>query len=220
MGVKTRTFNGIDLSKYQTKVDYQALKNAGCQFAIVRTAYRGYGNGKIVTDPMFKTHMQGLHDVGIPTGNYFFSQAVNPKEAVEEAKYQLNLLSKYTVEYPVYIDSEYATTLRIGRADRLSVKARTDVIEAFCEETEAAKYYAAFYSFKNLFDKGIDMPRLRRFDSWIAHYAQIAGYAGVHGMWQKTGKGRIAGIKGDVDLNISYKDYPKIIRSAKLNGLR
>lgn len=193
---------GIDVSKWNGEIDWDKVKNAGVEFAIVRAGYRGSVSGSLVQDPRFEENMRGAQAAGIPTGVYFFTQAINEVEAVEEASMVLELLRKYKVEFPVFIDTEGAGGN--GRADGLDVETRTLVCEAFCRTIENAGYTAGVYGSRNWYNNRLETKRLDNYFIWLAEYRSVPLYQGYYGMWQYTSKGKIDGINGNVDLNIYY----------------
>ena len=123
-------------------------------------------------------------------------------EAVEEASMVLELLRKYKVEFPVFIDTEGAGGS--GRADGLDVETRTLVCEAFCRTIENAGYTAGVYGSRNWYNNRLETKRLDNYFIWLAEYRSVPLYQGYYGMWQYTSKGKIDGINGNVDLNIYY----------------
>lgn len=193
---------GIDVSKWNGEIDWDKVKNAGVEFAIIRAGYRGSVSGSLVQDPRFEENMRGAQAAGIPTGVYFFTQAVNEVEAVEEASMVLELLRKYKIEFPVFIDTEGAGGN--GRADGLDVETRTLVCEAFCRTIENAGYTAGVYGSRNWYNNRLETKRLDNYFIWLAEYRSVPLYQGYYGMWQYTSKGKIDGIDGNVDLNIYY----------------
>ena len=193
---------GIDVSKWNGDIDWDKVKNAGVEFAIVRAGYRGSVTGSLVEDPYFETNMKGAAASGIPVGVYFFTQAVNEVEAVEEASAVLNLVREYKIDYPIFIDTESAGGN--GRADGLDVETRTLVCEAFCRTIENAGYRAGVYGSRNWYNSYLETARLENYCIWLAEYRSIPIYQGYYQMWQYTSKGRIDGIQGNVDMNVSY----------------
>lgn len=179
---------GIDVSKHQGTINWAQVKAAGVDYAIIRIAYRGYGSdGKMRIDPKFEANINGARANGIDVGVYFFSQAVNVDEAVEEASLVLNTLNGRKLQYPVYIDMEYANDRRSGRADRISKRVRTDCAVAFCETVRNSGY-----------------------NIWVAHYTKsVTDFSHRYNMWQYSKKGKISGIKYEIDLDISFYDYAK-----------
>lgn len=205
---------GIDVSQWQGEIDWAAVKTAGVEFALIRAGLRGYApEGRLAEDTRFRENAEGAIAAGIPMGAYFFSQATTPEEGREEARYCLELVRPYRLDFPVYIDSEYANAQRTGRADGLSQEARTAAVAAFCDEVEAAGYYAGIYASESWFTQKLG--DVSRFDKWIANWS---GKPDVpHGIWQYSNAGRVDGIAAPVDLDEAYKDYPAVIRTAGLN---
>lgn len=194
---------GIDVSKWNGDIDWDKVKNAGVEFAIVRAGYRGSVTGSLVEDPYFHANMTGAAASGIPTGIYFFTQAVNEVEAVEEASAVLQLIAGYDIDYPIYIDTEGAGGE--GRADGLDAETRTLVCEAFCRTIENAGYRAGIYASRNWLNNNLQTEQLEPYQIWLAEYRSIPLYQGYYQMWQYTSKGRIDGISGNVDMNICYE---------------
>ncbi|MBE5883468.1 MAG: hypothetical protein E7291_03440 [Lachnospiraceae bacterium] len=194
---------GIDVSKWQGEIDWDKVKNAGVEFAIIRAGYRGSVTGSIVVDPYFHANMKGAASAGIPVGVYFFTQAVNEVEAVEEASAVLKLVQPYQLDYSIYIDTEGAGGN--GRADGLDVATRTLVCEAFCRTVENGGYDAGVYASRNWLNNNLETARLDNYDIWLAEYRSVPLYQGYYQMWQHTSKGKIDGIEGNVDLNIAYE---------------
>jgi len=201
-GVRSGTI-GIDVSKYQTSINWQKVKNAGINFVIIRCGYRGYGSGVLVQDPMFASHITGAKGAGLRVGIYFFSQAITEAEAVEEASMAVKLANQYGINMPIAIDSEYAAGGR-GRADGLSKSARTRITVAFCNTVASAGYKPMVYASKSWFSSHLDVSQFpSSYRIWVAHYAEKCGYTGRYDIWQNTSKGSVDGVKGNVDMNIS-----------------
>ncbi len=193
---------GIDVSKWNGDIDWDKVKNAGVEFAIVRAGYRGSVTGSLVEDPYFAANMRGAAASGMPVGVYFFTQAVNEVEAVEEASAVLRLVREYELDYPIFIDTEGAGGN--GRADGLDVAARTQVCEAFCRTIENAGYEAGVYGSRNWYNNRLETSKLENYCIWLAEYRSEPIYQGYYQIWQYTSKGSIDGISGNVDMNISY----------------
>lgn len=193
---------GIDVSKWNGEIDWDKVKNAGVEFSIIRAGYRGSVTGSLVVDPRFAENMRGAATSGIPVGVYFFTQAVNEVEAVEEASAVLELIREYNLEYPVFIDTEGAGGN--GRADGLDVDTRTRVCEAFCRTITNAGYTAGVYASRNWYNNNLHTENLEQYCIWLAEYRSVPVYQGYYQMWQYTSKGSIDGIEGNVDMNVSY----------------
>lgn len=193
---------GIDVSKWNKDIDWDKVKNAGVDYAIVRVGYRGSVTGSLVEDPYFATNMKGASAAGVQLGVYFFTQATSEVEAVEEASMVLALIRDYKIEYPIFIDTEGAGGE--GRADNLDVATRTLICEAFCKTIEDAGYSAGVYASRNWLNNQLQASNLEQYYIWLAEYRSVPIYQGYYQMWQYTSKGSIDGIEGNVDLNISY----------------
>lgn len=192
----------IDVSKHNGDIDWNAVKAAGVDYAIIRVGYRGYGTARLVQDACFDQNMRGAINAGIRVGAYIVTQAVNTEEAVEEASFIVEKCRGYNVTLPLAIDVEW-TTNRDGRADYISVSTRTDVINAFARTVMNSGYAAMAYANKDWFENKIYSGNL--FSSckiWLAQYRNTEyTYGGRVNMWQYTSKGRVDGINGDVDIS-------------------
>ena len=195
---------GIDVSKYQGNIDWGAVAASGINFAIIRVGYRGSSSGALVQDPNFKKNISGATKAGIKVGLYFFTQAVNEAEAVEEASMAMSLASGYKVTYPIFIDTESASN---GRANGLSKSARTAVVKAFCQTIRNGGYKAGVYASKSWYANQLNASALNGYCIWVAQYNSSCTYSGKYDMWQYSSKGSVSGIKGNVDMNISYTGY-------------
>lgn len=194
---------GIDVSKHNGNINWTEVKNSGVNFVIIRCGYRGTATGVLVEDPKFKTNIEGALNAGLKVGIYFFSQAVNRVEAVEEASMTLALINKYKISYPVFMDVEEGG----GRADSLDAAARTDVVNAFCQTIKNSGYTAGVYANKSWLNTEMNVGSFGSYKIWLAQYAAVPTYSGRYEMWQYSSTGRIGGISGNVDLNISYLGY-------------
>ncbi len=193
---------GIDVSKWNGEIDWDKVKQAGVEYAIIRVGYRGATTGALIEDPYFTKNIKGAAKAGIPVGVYFFTQALNAVEAVEEASMVINMCKEYKITYPVFIDTEGAGGN--GRADGLDVETRTQVCKAFAATVESAGYRAGVYGARNWFNEMLDMNVLRNYIIWLAEYRDVPVYQGYYHMWQYTSSGKVDGIEGKVDFNLSY----------------
>ncbi|MDL2215824.1 hypothetical protein LJB77_02040 [Ruminococcaceae bacterium OttesenSCG-928-N02] len=197
---------GIDVSKYQLTIDWQAVRASGITFVFIRCGYRGYGSGALVEDPYFRRNIQGATAAGLKVGVYFFSQAITTAEAVEEASMCLSLVRGYNLAYPIAFDTEHSGG-NPGRADSLSVGQRTQIAIAFCETVRAGGYTPCVYSGKYWLMYNLDASQLSSYKIWLAHYTAQTDYKGRYDIWQYTSTGKVNGISGAVDMNISYMGY-------------
>lgn len=193
---------GIDVSKWNGEIDWEVVKAEGVDFAIIRCGYRGSSSGWLLEDPYFYKNLTGAKKAGIKVGLYFFTQATNLVEAVEEASMVVSLLGDTEIEYPVFIDTEGAGGN--GRADNLDPGTRTAVINAFCQTIQNAGLDAGVYSGRNWFYNNLIVDEMDAPNVWLAEYRQTPLYEGRYDMWQYTSNGSVAGIEGRVDLNVSY----------------
>ena len=194
---------GIDVSKWQAKIDWKAVADAGIDFAIIRCGYRGSSTGVIVEDPYFKANIQGATANGIKVGVYFFTQAITEAEAVEEASAAISWVSGYKLNFPIFIDTEGSG----GRADSLGKSARTAIVKAFCETVRNSGYKPGIYASKYWYYDNLDASQLSTYNIWVAQYNTECNYKGRYDIWQYTSKGSVPGIKGNVDMNICYTKY-------------
>lgn len=197
---------GIDVSKYQSGLDWNKIKKSGVSFVIIRIGYRGYGAaGNLVKDPMFEEHFTNARNAGLKVGVYFFTQAVNEAEAQEEAEGCNWALNGRMLDYPIFYDTEASTAPGgTGRADGLGVEDRTKCAIAFCERVKELGYKPGVYASTTWYRKRVDYNTLRsRYTIWNAHYGVSSSPIGCD-LWQGTEKARINGYSGDLDANISY----------------
>lgn len=199
---------GIDVSKWNKEIDWAQLRKEGVEFAVIRVGYRGSSSGSLVVDPYFEQNIKGALENGIDVGVYFFTQAVDEREAVEEASIVLSLINGHRVTYPVFIDSEGAGGN--GRADNLDVPTRSKVCQAFCETIRSGGYTAGIYASKNWLNNRLDITKFSGDNViWVAEYSggNEPTYGGTYGLWQYTSSGRLNGIEGRVDFNLCYWDF-------------
>ena len=194
---------GIDVSRWNGTIDWNAVKNSGVSYVIIRCGYRGSSQGTLIVDPMFQNNIKGATDVGLKVGVYFFTQAIDKVEAVEEASMVLELIRNYRISYPVFLDVEPSG----GRADAISVETRTEVCKAFCQTIQNGGYTAGIYANKTWLTEKIDTSQLGAYKIWLAQYISAPTYTGRYDLWQYKSTGKVSGITGDVDLNLSYLGY-------------
>lgn len=202
-------YRGIDVSKHQGQINWQAVKASGIAFAIIRAGYGHYDTQK---DEKFETNYKNAKAAGVPVGAYLYSYAKSVEDAKAEAKVFLNWLSGKQFEMPVVYDVEEKTQSAKGK------QFVSDIIRAFCETIENAGYYVAVYANKNWYENYIDDDCKKKYDCWLAQWADKPTYNGNIGIWQYTSDGSVNGISGRVDMNVAYKDYPSIIKPKGFNG--
>lgn len=201
------TYKGIDVSKWNGKIDWAKVKKAGVQFAMIRAGYGRYASQK---DPFFDTNFDGATKAGVNVGAYWYSYAQTAQQAKQEAETFLSVIGGKKFTYPLALDIEENSVAQLGKA---SV---SNIIRAFCEVIEAAGHYVIVYANKNWFVNYIDDDCKKRYDTWLAEWRSgKPTYTGDYGIWQYSDKGKVNGISGNVDMNNAYKDYPTIIAGMK-----
>ncbi|GFH97403.1 autolytic lysozyme [Lachnospiraceae bacterium] len=195
---------GIDVSKYQGKIDWEKVAADGVEFVFLRLGLRGYESGKLVEDETFQANIQGALAHGIKVGVYFFSQAITAEEAIEEANFVLERIAPYKIECPVVFDVEKVNS-STARMNQLTPQQRTDVTIAFLDTIQAAGYKPMFYHNMETALLLLELDRLEGYERWFAYYGEELYYPYAYGVWQYTEKGRVNGIGGEVDMNIAFK---------------
>lgn len=192
---------GIDVSQWQGNVDWQRVKGAGVQFAMLRA---GYGRNNL--DTKFHRNAQGAIAAGIPIGLYWFSYALNVEMAKKEAQYAVELAKKYKITWPIAYDLEYDTVSYAAKNGVTITKSlATQMAKAFCEEIKRLGYLPMVYTNLDYLNRYFDRSQLP-YDLWYAQYASAASVADKE-IWQYSSKGSAPGIVGNVDMNHGYKDY-------------
>ncbi len=189
---------GIDVSTHQEQIDWDAVASSGVEFAILRAGYRGSTAGKLYEDDRFADNLRGAKEAGLKVGVYFFSQAVNEAEAVEEARYVCDLLGRQRPELPVFYDWEYLE----GRVPTPGLLPMTECAVAFCEEVKAQGYTPGVYFNQDYGYNYLDLRELAGYSLWLAEYGDIPDFPYLYHMVQYTDSGTVSGIDGPVDLDL------------------
>ena len=210
--VETGRSNGIDVSKWQGKIDWKKAKQSGVEFAFIRIGYRGE-NGVIYRDENVDYNIQQAQKAGVLVGVYFFSTAVNETEAVEEAKWTLQAIEGYPISYPVVYDCE-GYKVSTSRMYSVTAMERTNNAIAFLKTVSDAGYDVMIYGARNEFEDAQywDMAQIeKQYKVWVAQYPFVtypekdeSDYNRKHHAWQYTNKGKVAGISGNVDMVVCY----------------
>lgn len=203
---ETISIKGIDISRYQKTVDWEKVAADGVEYAIIRLGYRGYDKGGLIVDELFEENVQGALDRGVAVGVYFVTQAVTVEEAIEEAEFVLENIRGYDITWPVVLDLEDPAS-SLARTVGLTREERTDFTVAFCETVREAGYTPMLYCNIRWYMQELDLTRLTEYDKWFAQYFNRPFFPYAYQMWQYTNNGRVDGITGPVDLNISFVDY-------------
>ncbi len=193
------TLKGIDVSSWQDTIDWTRVKGAGVDFAMLRSSFY------VTKDKTFEYNITEAQKAGVLVGTYHYCYAETVLEARNEARYFISVIEPYELDFPVVLDLEDPSLEHLGKS-RL-----TAIAKAFLDELKNAGYYAMIYSNKYWLETMLDMSKLSEYDVWLAEWHTTPTWSGDFGMWQYSSEGRVSGIRGDVDLNICYRDYYKII---------
>lgn len=207
---------GIDVSKWQGRIDWEQVAASGVDFAIIRVGFRTTDTGEIFADPYAAYNLQHASKAGLLVGAYFFSTAVNVEEAIEEASWTVSFLAGYPITYPVAYNCEGFLSPD-SRMYGLSMEERTQNALAFLETVQEAGYEPLFHAARHDLTDGISWDTAQidaRYPVWVAQYpaspypdTKTASYDGAHSMWQYTSQGTVNGISVYTDLNVAYFTY-------------
>lgn len=202
---------GIDVSQHNDVIDWEAMKNGGNipDFVYIRAGLRGYGSGKLVADTQVSANIAGAKELGSEVGVYFVTQAVTEEEAREEAQFVLETLSDNTVDLPIALDVEKVESYETEpRTKNLSAQEYTRNMLAFVDEMKKEGHETIIYGNGKTFMLLLDMSMLEDTDKWFADYVAEDDYIPYFpydfSIWQFTSQGHIAGVTGEVDLNIRF----------------
>lgn len=205
----TVNMKGIDVSVHNGKIDWQKVKAAGIDFAILRA---GFGKLSKQKDDRFEDNYKGVKAAGIPVGAYWYSYAMDEEEARQEADVFLSVIKGKQFEMPVYFDLEEKKQFNLGK-EKVSA-----IMRAFLERVESAGYFTGLYGCASSLMTHTADDIKSRYTIWLAHWVDKTNYNGAYAVWQYSAKGKVDGISGNVDLDICYKDFPTIIKDKGLNG--
>lgn len=199
--------NGIDLSQHNIVTNWnEVAKNV--DFVILRA---GYGKELSQIDKKFEEYYSECKKHNITVGCYWYSYAKSKNEAEKEAEVFLKTIKGKQFDFPVYYDVEEYEIFKLGK------KAVSEIITAFCEKVEKAGYFTGFYSNPNFLHNVVNDTVKSRFSLWLAHWDTSTPYCNC-GIWQKSSKGKINGISGNVDIDFCITDFTSRIKELGLNG--
>lgn len=199
------SIKGVDVSQYQGNIDWNKAKADGVEFCFIRTGYRGYKTGKFAEDETALKNIQGAYDAGIGVGLYFFSQAINEKEAAEEAEWVIDLVSDYSdmITYPIVFDLEKMSP-DSARMNALTPEERTKCAIAFLDRIAEEGYIPMLYGNLEMFAVLAEFDKFEAYDKWFAYYDDCIYFPYDFQIWQYTDSGSVDGIGGNVDLDICF----------------
>ena len=194
----------MDVSSYQGDIDWNAVREAGAEFAVVRVGFRGYGTGAIVEDSRFLQNVQGAKAAGLEVGVYFYSQALTEAEAEEEALFTLERVQALGLTGPVAYDLEFYTADE-ARTDGLTGQQATLNAAAFCQVLETAGLRSVVYMNGHWSGGMYDLDALADWPIWYAGYGQPPTLERGVLLWQYTEEGTLPGITGPVDMDLWFE---------------
>ena len=200
-GSEYNSYPGIDVSSNQDVIDWEKVKAAGIEYAIMRVGFRTYGSGIIKTDECFYWNMKKAKEAGIKIGVYFFTQAINEEEAREEAQFVLDMVQNFELDLPIYYDTE-EITFDSARTDGLSGEQLTANAIAFCEYIKKAGYEPGVYGNQMWLCNKLDLLQLEDYSIWLAKYVQELNYPYDIDIWQYSSEGHVDGIGTAVDMDV------------------
>ncbi len=235
--------DGIDVSEWNKTINWTKVKQAGIDFAIIRVAYRGWGDaGTLAVDNKAVENLKGAIAAGIPVGVYIFSQATTEKEAIEEANYITDKIRGYNISLPVVMDFEFASAgglvgrlyNKFGTSNATNKNAATKVCMAFCKQVASKGYTPMVYANADMLRNHLNASTISAsYPVWLANYTTKTDYTGDYSYWQYSSTGKVSGISGNVDMNVRYmKDIggaggttpevtvttPELVSAANSNG--
>lgn len=209
------SYVGISVNEKKGDIDWQQVKDSGnIDFVMIRVGLREKIKGRVRIDSKFEDNIKGATSVGLPVGIYFYSKAVEDKEAEEEANFALEQIRDYDVTYPIAIFWEYdlkddGSQDETSRTVQRNGDQVTGYIDAFCKRIDMAGYKPCYFAEKSMAYNRLDLSRLSGYDLWYAEYRPSPSFYYDFKMWQYTENGRVPGIPEPVPVNISLKEYKK-----------
>lgn len=200
---------GIDVSYHQHDIDWKKVAADGIDFAMLRVGYRGYESGALNLDSRFHSYIKGASEAGIDVGVYFFSQAINSDEAIEEANFVMEQLRGYKVTYPIVFDWEIMEQ-ESSRTNGINPFSVTECAAAFCDTISDGGYTPMVYGSRKFALMILDMSKLPDAGFWFAEYKDghnEPSYPYNYQIWQYASDGKVDGISGNVDMNICFENY-------------
>ncbi len=199
---------GIDVSSWQENIDFKKVKKSGIKFVIIRA---GFGT-RTEPDKYFERNYKEARDAGLNVGAYWYSYAENGSQALAEARACLSVIAGKKFDFPIFYDLEEQSQFVRG------IDFCSNLVRIFCNELEENNCFAGLYTSRYPLQNYIYRDVASRYAVWVAEYNPKLNYRWNYGMWQYSATGRVDGIEGNVDLDYCYVDYPKMIKSAGLNG--
>lgn len=191
---------GIDISSWQGNIDFNKVKNAGCEFVMIRMAVQSGKDRDIVLDKKFKEYLEGAKNAGLKVGVYVYTTALNKQTALEQAEWIVSELNGIKLDFKIAYDWEnwpYFMNYNVNLYEL------SECVNVFADTLKQYGYDAMLYGSK-FYLENMWMNR-KNLDVWLAHYTDQTNYKGKYVMWQLSNIGKIDGINGNVDIDIYYK---------------
>lgn len=199
------SITAIDVSAYQKDIDWQKVADSGVQMAMIRAAFRGWGEkGLIKEDEYVHQNLKGADEAGLTVGVYFFSQATSIEEVDEEIDILLDIIKDHNITGHVVFDWEYVS--EEARTADVDVRTLTDCSLHFCKRIEEAGYEPMVYFNTYQGISLLELEELKAYDFWLARYTDRMNFPYKVRMWQYTDSGRVPGIQGGVDINVFFPE--------------
>lgn len=193
---------GVDVSSHQGEIDWEQVRDAGMEFAIIRLGYRGYTSGGVYADDYALANLEGAKAAGLKVGAYFYSQALDEGEARREAQFCLDLLAGKDLDLPLVYDWEFAG--EDTRSANMTSDGLMACTRAFCRTVEEAGYNSMIYFNPHLAENLFRLEELQEYPFWLAMYTDEMTWPWEVEMWQYTASGSVPGIEGDTDINLWF----------------
>ena len=192
---------GIDVSKWQGDIDFNKVKNAGCEFVIIRMGSNTAPEKDMSEDAYFRTNLKNAREAGLKVGIYSYSSATTPEIARKQAKWMKSVLNHEEFDFPIAFDWENWSKFMDYN---INLHTLNETFNAFYDELSTDGYTSMLYGsasyLANIWENKFDYP------VWLAHYTSKTDYSGEYIMWHMSNTGRIDGINGDVDIDVYFKN--------------
>ncbi|MFV0255563.1 MAG: glycoside hydrolase family 25 protein [Erysipelotrichaceae bacterium] len=193
---------GIDVSHHQKEIDWQIVKEDGIDWAMIRLGYRGYMSGEIHLDEQYLNNIMAVNEHNLASGVYFYSAATSTLEAIEEAEFVLDNIEEYEINLPVAFDMEDIGGEQ-SRTHALSVEEKTEITKAFCDTIIENGYKCLVYGNSKWLMERLNFEEIAEYGIWHAQYSYY-NFPYELLMYQYTSSASVAGVAGNVDLNVGF----------------
>jgi lysozyme len=193
-----KTEIGIDVSEWQGDIDFEEVKKAGVSFVMIRIGHGSNDDGTYYEDKCFKQNLENAKKAGLKVGIYYYSKAINPEEAIKQAKWIVNLLNKEKLDLPIAFDWESWSKFNDFHISYVTLN---KTAESFMKEVIKNGYIGMLYGSASYLEK---IWNLSNYPTWLAHYTDKTDYSKPYYIWQLANTGIVPGINSHVDLDVLY----------------